>query len=36
MNYFNCLPNDIAKIINRKVQDLHIIEREKERKENRK
>ena len=36
MNYLNLLPNDITKIINRKVQDLHIIERRKERKENRK
>jgi hypothetical protein len=26
------LPNDVTKIINRKVQDLHIIERKKERK----
>ena len=36
MNYLDLLPNDITKIINRKVQDLHIIERRKERKENRK
>ena len=36
MNYLDVLPNDITKIINRKVQDLHIIERRKERKENRK
>ena len=36
MNYLELLPNDITKIINRKVQDLHIIERRKERKENRK
>jgi hypothetical protein len=35
MNYFVLLPNDITKIINRKVHDLHIIERRKERKENR-
>jgi hypothetical protein len=36
MNYFDILPNDVIKIINRKVQDLHIIERRKERKENKK
>ena len=36
MNYLDLLPNDITKIINRKVQDLHIIQRRKERKENRK
>ena len=36
MNYLDLLPNDITKIINRKVQDLHIIDRRKERKENRK
>jgi hypothetical protein len=36
MSYLDLLPNDITKIINRKVQDLHIIERRKERKENRK
>ena len=36
MNYLDLLPNDITKIINRKLQDLHIIERRKERKENRK
>ena len=36
MNYLDLLPNDITKIINRKVQDLHIIERRKERKENKK
>ena len=36
MNYLDLLPTDITKIINRKVQDLHIIERRKERKENRK
>jgi hypothetical protein len=36
MNYLDLLPNDVMKIINRKVQDLHIIENRKERKENRK
>ena len=36
MNLLDLLPNDINKIINRKVEDLHIIERRKERKENRK
>ncbi len=36
MNNLNFLPHDITKIINRKVQDLHIIEGKKERKENRK
>ena len=36
MNYLDLLPDDVMKIINRKVQDLHIIERRKERKENRK
>ena len=39
MNYLDLLPEDVTKIINRKnrkVQDLHIIERRKERKENRK
>jgi hypothetical protein len=36
MNYLDLLPCDVIKIINRKVQDLHIIERRKERKENRK
>ena len=36
MNYFDILPDDVIKIINRKVQDLHIIERRKERKENKK
>ena len=36
MNYLDLLPNDIIKIINRKVQDLQIIQRRKERKENRK
>ena len=29
MNYSDLLPNDITKIINRKVQDLHIIKRGK-------
>ena len=29
MNYLDLLPNDIMKIINRKVKDLHIIERKK-------
>ena len=36
MNYLHLLPVDVMKIINRKAQDLHIIERRKERKENRK
>jgi len=36
MIYLDLLPNDIMKIINRKVEDLHIIERRKERKQNRK
>ena len=36
MNYLDLLPGDVMKIINRKVQDLHIIERRKETKENRK
>ena len=36
MNYLDFLPDDVKRIINRKVQDLHIIERRKERKENRK
>jgi hypothetical protein len=35
MNRLDNLPNDIMKIINRKVQDLHIIERRVERKRNR-
>jgi len=35
-NLLDLLPNDVMKIINRKAQDLHIIERRKERKENRK
>ncbi len=29
MNYLDFLPNDVMKIVNRKVQDLHIIERKK-------
>ena len=33
MNYLNLLPNDVMKIINRKVQDLQIIKRRTERKE---
>ena len=36
MNFLDLLPYDVIKIINRKVKDLHIIERRKERKENRK
>ena len=36
MNYLDIWPDDVIKIINRKVQDLHIIERRKERKENKK
>ena len=36
MNYLELLPNDIMKIINRKVQDAHIIKRRIERKQNRK
>jgi hypothetical protein len=34
MNYLDLLPCDVIKIINRKVKNLHIIERRKERKEN--
>ena len=34
MNYLDILPNDVMKIINRKVQDAQIIERRTERKEN--
>ena len=34
MNYLNLLPDDVMKIINRKVQDLQIIKRRTERKEN--
>jgi hypothetical protein len=36
MNYLDLLPDDVMKIINRKVQDAHIIERRVERKRNRK
>ena len=36
MNYLDLLPNDVMKIINRKVQDAHIIKRRIERKQNRK
>ncbi len=36
MNYLDLLSNDLTKIINRKVHNLHLIERRKERKENRK
>ena len=36
MNDLDLLPTDITKIINKKVQDLRIIERRGERKENRK
>jgi hypothetical protein len=36
MNYLDLLPDDVMKIINRKVQELHIIERRAERKRNRK
>ncbi len=36
MNYLDLLPNNTTKIIDRKVQDLHIIERRNERKENKK
>ena len=32
MNYLDLLPNDITKIINRKVQDLHIIGEKNEKK----
>ena len=35
MNYLDLLPNDVMKIINRKVQDAHIIKRRIERKQNR-
>ena len=34
MNYLDLLPDDVMKIINRKVHDLQIIERRKERKRN--
>ena len=33
MNYLDILPNDVMKIINRKVQDAQIIKRRTERKE---
>ena len=36
MNYLDALPNDIMKIINREVQNAHIIKRRIERKQNRK
>ncbi len=36
MNYLDILPNDIMKIINKKVEKLHIIERRIERKRNKK
>ena len=36
MNYLDTLPNDIMKIINREVQNAHIIKRRIERKQNRK
>ena len=36
MNYLELLPDDVMKIINRKVQDAHIIKRRIERKQNRK
>ena len=36
MNYLDILPNDVMKIINRKVQDAQIIKRRTERKENKK
>ena len=36
MNYLDLLPDDVMKIINRKVQELHIIEMRVERKRNRK
>ena len=35
MNYLELLPDDVMKIINRKVQDAHIIKRRIERKQNR-
>ena len=35
MNYLDILPVDVSKIINRKVQDAHIIERRIQRKRNR-
>ena len=36
MNYLDLLPDDVMKIINRKVQEAHFIERRVERKRNRK
>ena len=36
MNYLDILPNDVMKIINRKVQEAQIIKRRTERKENKK
>ena len=36
MNYLDLSLNDITKIINREVQDLHSIERREEQKENKK
>ena len=36
MNYLDLLPDDVMKIINRKVQDAQIIKRKTERKENKK
>jgi hypothetical protein len=36
MNYLELLPDDVMKIVNRKVQDAHIIKRRIERKQNRK
>jgi hypothetical protein len=35
MNYLDLLPNDVMKIINRKVEDLRIISRRNERYKNR-
>ena len=35
MNYLDVLPDDIMKIINKKVRDSKIAERKKQRKENR-
>ncbi len=34
MNYLDLLPNDVMKIINREIQNAHIIERRIERKQN--
>ena len=36
MNYLDLLPNDVLKIVNRKVEDLRTTSRRKERKENKK